>query len=101
MDVVSSIITELQMSILMYPTFRPLNHPPINAQSAAMLGSSFGQERLRPSGSELSAVMLGVVSTVALNLIKAVTRPATLAPDAWNAVHQRQQLSDVVTVCSS
>jgi hypothetical protein len=101
MDVVAAIITKLQMPVLMHPAFRPFHHPAVDAQAAAMLRSSFCQNRLRSSGSELPTMRFGVIATIALDSIESVTRSATLASNSGNGVHQRQQLRDVVTIRSS
>src|SRR6266498_4202824 len=88
------------MPILMHPTLRSLHNPAIDAQAAAVRRIPFGQKRSRSSGSELATMRLGVVATIALHALEAVTWTATLAADSRDRVHQREQLRHVMTVGS-
>ena len=101
MDVVTPIITQLQMPILMHPTLRTLHHPAVYSQTTSMWSVPFGQHRLRSSGPELSSVRLGVVTTIALHAIEAMTRTASLATHARHRIHQRKQLRHVNCCCVS
>jgi hypothetical protein len=83
---------------LMQPGERTLNHPTIDAQSAAVLGIAFGQNRFDAALFQRVAMRLRVVSAIPQDLIRTPSRAAWFSGDRWNRVDQRQQLGYVVTV---
>src|SRR5687767_12155503 len=88
-NVVPTIIPELEVAVLMQPTLRTLDHPAVLAQAAAMQRAPLGQQRLAPAPPQLTSMRLGVVSSVALDPIEPSPRMAAFASHRRNCVEQR------------
>jgi len=98
-DVIPTIIPELEVAVLMQPTLRTLDYPTVHAQAAAMGCSSLGQQWLAPAPPQLASMRLGVIRAVALDAIEPSPRMAAFAAHRRNGIEQRQQLRHVVAVC--
>src|SRR4051794_14353725 len=98
MDVVAPIVTQLQMPVLMKPTFRTLNHPAVHAKAAAVRGVAPGQQRTRSAPPQFAPMRVGVVAAIALDDLEATPWPAPLATHAWHRIDQRQQLRHIVPI---
>jgi len=99
-NVRSTFITDPQPSKLMQPGQRPFHDPAEDAQSTAMSGPSFRKNRFYSFVSKLFSMRLGIITPVALNIIRFAAWPANLSRNRRNRIHQRQQLSDIVAICA-
>lgn len=100
MNVVAFLITNAKPPILMQPRNTAFYHPAIDAQSASVFSPSFSQQWDNSSAAKLSTMRLGVIAPITKNAIGTLKRSANLACDCRDTVNQRQQLCDVVTVCT-
>ena len=100
MNVVTFLITNAKTPILMQPRNTAFYHPAIDAQSASVFSPSFSQQWNNSSATKLSTMRLGVITPITKNAIGTLKRSANLACDCRDTINQRQQLCDVVTVCT-
>ena len=100
MNVCPPLIANAHPSELVQPGQGLLNHPPINSQPAPMLSEAFGKDGPNPKQVQRLPMWLRVISTVSLNSIRLVVRPASLATNRKNGLHQGQQLGHIMTVSS-
>ena len=84
----------------MQPRESSLDHPPVNTQPATVGHAPFRQVRLNAPLPKLPTMWLGIVTTVAIHLIRVPARTTWLPSHRWDCVNQRQQLRDVVPVRS-
>lgn len=98
MDVVTLFITDTKPSVLMKPRQATLNHPAINPKPAAIFGSTSSKKMKDSPASELYSVWLTIISPVSKKTIRTLNRPAYFAGNWRNAINQRQQLRDIVTI---
>src|SRR5258706_400775 len=81
----------------MEPTDGPLNNPSINAQTTAMLGITFCQDRFDALLPQHLAMMLGVVGTISLHSARTFAGPTPFAADWRNPLDQGQELRNVAS----
>src|SRR5581483_5750045 len=74
-----ALITDAQPFELVQPGDRPLTHPAVNAQAAAMRLPSASQSGLDLTLAQFFAVRLAVIGPVAIQLLGPLARPAGLA----------------------
>jgi hypothetical protein len=98
MDIIASFITNLQAAKAMQPSQRAFHDPAVNSQAAAVFSSSFGQHRMNPHVTQATPMRFRVVSPVAIDRIKTVTRTSPLPGHRGYIINHGQQLGDVVTV---
>jgi len=98
MDVGPAFIADPQAAELVQPTDGPLHNPTEDAQSAAVLGITFGDAGLDASFGQLPPMRIGIVRPIAKEFIGASHRTAHLPGDGRNRIHQRDQLRYVVPV---
>ena len=99
MDFRGSFVADAQPSELVKPSDGAFDDPAIFSEPTAVAGVSLGNHRLdaeRPKHFGMSAGMVGPVSEKALGPFP---RPAHLATDCWDSLYERQELSNVMTVC--
>ena len=101
MNVVAFLITNAKTPILMQPRDGAFYHPTVDTQSASVLGPALSQQRDDSPATDFSAMWFGIVAPVPQNTIRTLNRPADFACNCRDAVNQRQQLRDIVTVCAS
>ena len=70
MEFRSSLIPHSQTSVLMQPRESSLDHPPVNTQPATVGHAPFRQVRLNAPLPKLPTMGLGIVTTVAIHLIR-------------------------------
>jgi len=99
-DVRPAFVPDSQTAELVQPTDRPLHHPAIDAQAAAVFGISLGDDGFDASQSQLFPVRIGVVGSVGKDFLRALYGMADLPGNGRNRIHQRDQLRDVVTVAA-
>lgn len=98
MNVRTALPTNAEAAKLMKPTEAAFHHPAGVAQAASMFGIAPGQHRLNATPSQLRAMSGGVIGPIALHALGSTSRVTALASDRGNPIHQRQQLSHVVTI---
>jgi len=98
MNVITLFITDTKPSVLMQPRQTTLNHPAVNPKPTAIFGSTLGKKMKDSPASKLHSVWLTIISPVSKKTIRTLNRPAYFAGDWRNAINQRQQLRDIVTV---
>ena len=72
MDIVTSFVARAETAQLMEPTDRSFDNPAINAQTTAMLGITFCQDRFDALLPQHSAMRLGVVRAISLHSVEDV-----------------------------
>jgi len=98
MDVWTALIANPQAAELMQPGQRPLHHPTVDAQSAAMGRAplrQLGFDALRPQRLPMA---LGIIGPVAQDALGPAAGAAPLAFDRRDGGHQGQQLGHVMPV---
>lgn len=98
MDVVTAVVSRAEASKLMRLSQRSLHGPAPYAQPAAVVCVSFRQHRVDAAATKFAPMRLGIVATIALKDLWALTRSPWLAADGGNRIDQRQQLCHVVRV---
>jgi hypothetical protein len=63
-------------------------------------GAASGDHRGDAAGADQAAVLVMVVAAVGVHLVRPAQWPAASAPQRWNAVDERDELGDVVTVAA-
>jgi len=96
--VIESFVTDLEATKLMQPSDRTLDDPTGFSQAAAMFGIAFGNDRFNGEGAQQPAMRLGVVGTVTLNRLRALSGSARFASNRRNGLNQRQKLRHIVGV---
>jgi hypothetical protein len=87
-----------QPTKLMKPTQGSLYHPSICTQTTAMWLTTLCQKRQDVPASQLITHWLRVISPISLHLQRASARPATLAFDGRDGIHQSKGLSNIVNI---
>ena len=82
----------------MEPTDGPLNNPAINAQTTAMLGITFRQDRFDALLPQHLAMRLRVVGAISLHSARPFAGATPFAADRRNRLDQGQQLRNIVSV---
>jgi hypothetical protein len=98
MDIGATFVAHPEAAKLTQPRDCAFDHPPINAQTAAMFGVAPRQDGLDAPPAQRPAMGLGIVGSIPLHAIRSVPRMADLAPDRRNGINQRNQLSNVVGI---
>jgi hypothetical protein len=98
MDIVASFVPDREAAIAMEPGVRAFDDPATNAQSAAVRRSPPGQNRDDALCKEAIAMRLGVVTSVALEGIRAAAGPAPPAADSGQRGDERIERGDVVDI---
>jgi len=98
MDVITSFISNSQAAVLMQPTQSSFHYPAIESQATAMFRMAFGDMGFNSHLTQRLAMRLGVIGTVGIQLVKAITRCAGVAFYRGNIIDQRQQFGNVVLI---
>jgi len=101
MNIVTAFITNSQPTKLVQPGKRSLHHPAENPKSATISCSAFGKKGIYAQLTQCVSMGLTVISSIALNTIRSLTRTTHLTCDWRNRLNQRQKLSDIMAVGSS
>ncbi|GGU85070.1 hypothetical protein GCM10010275_20470 [Streptomyces litmocidini] len=84
----------------MEPGEGALDHPPVNAQAAAVGCAASGDDGQDPAGPDLVAVDVVVVAAVGEDRLGLSAGPSRPAADRWDGVEQGQELGDAVAVAA-
>src|SRR4051794_14391402 len=98
MDVIASFVADAETTELVQPAESSFDDPAMLAQAAAMFGVPFRQERFDSTLTQASAMRLGIVGPIALNMVGPVSRSSRLAAYCRNRVHQRFELGNIVRI---
>lgn len=98
--VVASFITNAKTAILMQPRETAFYHPAVDTQSAAIFGPAFSKKGDNSSSTKFSSMRFTVITPVSQHTIRTPNRSSNLACYCWDAVNQRQQLCDIMAVCT-
>ena len=98
MNVGAALPAQTKTAELVQPAQAPLHDPARLAESAAVLGSTMCQHRADSAPTQLPSMGLRIVRPVALYPVRPAARASGLPADGRHLIHQRQQLSHVVTV---
>lgn len=96
--VIEPFVTDLEATKLMQPSDGAFYHPAGFAQAATVFGIAFGNERLDGEGAQQPTMRFGVVATITLKRLRALSGTARFAPDRRNGLNQGQQLRHIVGV---
>ena len=96
--VIESFVTDLEATELMQPSDGAFHHPAGFAQTAAVFGIAFGDDRLDGEGAQQPAMRFGVIATVTLERLGALSGTTRFAPNRWNGLNQWQQLRYIMGV---
>lgn len=97
-NVVTSFIADAKTAILVQPRKSTLNHPPINPQTTAVIGTPLSQNGLDAPLAKFLAVWFAIISSITQHRNRTPKRPADLACNSRNLLDQRQQLGDIMAV---
>jgi len=97
-NITTTLITNSQPSGLVQPGKCSLNYPASFAQTAAIGGSTFGQQGFNLQQSQSNAVWLRIIATITLNNIRTLTRSTTPASYWRNCFNQWKKLRHIVAV---
>lgn len=98
MNLLESLITNVQASELMKPGDRALDNPAGFAQPRSMLGSASSNLAADSTRRQLIPMGLRIVAAIRLNQFGTLKRPATFAGDRWYSFNQPHQLCHIVPV---
>jgi hypothetical protein len=98
MDLGPAFVADRQAAEAVEPGEGALNHPPADAEAAAVRRAPLGQDRNDPTGPEAIAVGLGVVAPVALQCTDAPAGAPASTAHGGQRVDHRIQVGDVVHV---
>lgn len=100
MNVGAPLVAHTQPSVLVEPCERALDEPACLSQAAAVLASSFRDERKNSTRLEPLAQRLTVVGRVCLDAAGFAFRRAAFAAHWRNFFKERLELGDVVNICA-
>src|SRR3954467_1351380 len=82
----------------MQPRACAFDNPAINAQTAAMLGMTFGNFGMYASSTQFLTQALRIVSPVHVYFVRALPRSSRFSSDRWHLVDQGQRFTHVCLV---
>jgi hypothetical protein len=98
MNVCAALVSDREAAETMQPRDGAFDHPPTDAQAAAVRGASASEDRGDAARPQAVAVRLGVVAAVALERTGPATGTPASTPDRRKGVDHRVQVGDVVDV---
>jgi hypothetical protein len=101
MDICSSFVTKAKATKLMNPRQRTLDNPSGHSESATAFRIASGQQRYDTTTTQGFPMGLRIISPIALNNVRTLTRTSTFTRYRWNGINQGQQLGDIMTICSA
>jgi hypothetical protein len=99
-DVGAAVVADKQPFELVQPGEGALDHPPVAAETGAVLGFASRDLGFDAALTELAAPAWVVVGAVAREPVRPAARPANLAAHRRHAVNERDQLGAVVAVAA-
>ena len=100
MDVGPAFVADPQAAELMKPTDCAFDDPTELSKAAAVWRAALGDARFNAFAPQENAVHFGVVCAVGIEALRTLNRTARFASNRRDGVHQPDQLSHVVPVCS-
>ena len=88
-NVITAFVANTQSSFLMKPRQGTFDNPTKCTQSAAMFGSTFGQDRLDTHLPQCLTMGFRVITAIALDAIRTVAGATRLSCDSRNCINQR------------
>jgi len=98
MNIRSALITNSQSTKLVKPREGALYNPTIHAQSTTMFGSTLSQHWNYTQLTQVLTVWLRIIGTIALKIVRALTRPTTFASNRRDSFNQWQKLGNIMAV---
>ncbi len=96
MDIITPLPADSKTTKRMQPRQRPFNHPPVDAQTAAMGLPTPGQHRAEAPLPQGPPMRRPIIGPVALHSIRAMARAAHPTGHRGNAVYQWQQVPHIM-----
>lgn len=90
-----------QTAKLMQPSMCAFHEPALLAQTATVFGTAAGDDWHDAAPDQSTPMRVGIVATVRQQLLRPALGATYLARYRMNAIHQGDELSDVVVVCGS
>lgn len=101
MNIATAFISLPKTFELMKPRQTSFNNPASFAQSAAVFGVAFCQQRNYSQFPQHFSQQFTMVGTITLKSIRSLLRTAGLTTNRWNGIYQRQCLCNIMPIGSS
>ena len=98
MNIRSTIESNSEPSKVMQPSECSLGDPAINSQTASMCFIATSQMWFNAALTKLIAMRLRVITPIGIKSPRSIDRMTRLSGDGRNAIHQRDQLSDIMAI---
>jgi hypothetical protein len=100
MDLGKSRVANSKTMEIMEPSMSPFDYPSIFSKATAMLGAALCKNGFDAPITQFLPVCFGVVSAIGVDDLRLFQRAPADTTDGWNRVNERQQLGEVMTICS-
>ena len=100
MDICSTFVASSKAAILVQPAQRTFHHPTDRTQPTTMFGTARCYQRLDAAVSQPNLVPVGIVGSIGRQFRRSPSGMSNLATNRRDTLHQGNQLSYVVVVCS-
>jgi hypothetical protein len=94
-DVGAAGVSAGEVAVGVQPGDRSLDHPAVASETGPVAGVAFGDVGCDPAFSQFAAVVLGIVGPVGVN---AAWTELAVTACRWHAIHELEELRDVVAV---
>lgn len=101
MNIITFLISHPKPPVLMKPRLTSFNYPTINTQPTSIPDSTFSEQGKDSPFTQLLPMRLTVIGTVAQSDIRSLKWSANFPSNWWNAVYQRYQLRNIMSICTS
>lgn len=98
MDVCSLFVANAQPTELIEPCKGPFDHPPVSAQTAAVLGVTFSKQGYYVADAKELTDSLGVITPVTYYGIRPMARASSPFLQWWDGVNQHECLLRIIIV---
>jgi hypothetical protein len=100
MDLRKSLVADSKSMEIMEPSMSTCDYPSILSEAAAMLSAAPRENRFDTPIAQFLPVCFGVVSAIGIDNLRLLQRATADTTDGWNRVNERQQLCDVMAICT-
>jgi hypothetical protein len=100
MDLGKSLIADSKTMEIMEPSMSTFDYPSVFSEATAMLGAALGKNGFDTPIAQFSPVCFGVVSAIGIDDLRLLQRAPADTTNGRNRVNERQQLCDVMAMCT-
>ncbi len=100
MDLGKSLVANSKTMEIMEPSMSTFDYPSIFSKATAMLSAALCKNGFDAPIAQFLPVCFGVVSAIGVDDLRLLQRAPADATDGWNRVDERQQLCDVMAICT-